>query len=122
MRFAVKRTSVYDENQQPIEEAVEGTTDYWDVRTFKSEEEHDERFGHREKWRDQGTDHQTVYGPRGGVQGIKRKLGPHKAWFIEIDTLEEFMALYGKYGPIVISGALGDESVPCIEIYDDYRE
>ena len=39
-------------------------------------------------------------------------------WYVDIDTLEEFVAFTEKYGPIVFDGRFN----PDIIIYDDYLE
>lgn len=120
MRFTVKRTSLYDDDVPPCAGAIKGTLPWWDVRTFKSPEEHDAKL--KERWRDRGTEHQIVYGPRGGVQGIKRRLEDRIAWFIDIDSLNALMAFYEEHGDLVITGAVGNDEHPALEIYDGYRE
>lgn len=123
MRFAVTRTSGHDREAKPCEEATRGELDYWDVRTFKSPEEHDATpWARHSKWRDRGTDHQFVYGPGGDVAGIKRNLGPRTAWFVDLASLEELVAFHEKYGELVLTNVNGNDSVPGIEIYDGYRE
>lgn len=117
-RFEVKRTS--DRDAKPCDEAVPGTVQRWDYRTFKSPEEHDARL--KPKWHERGTEHQLVCGPRGGVQGIKRRLEDEDAWFVEFDGLDALLAFFEKYGDLVITTSWADKESPCIEIYDDYRE
>lgn len=118
VRCAVTRTSRYDEETPPCEEATRGTLDYWDRRTFKSPEEHDAKLG--EKWLDKGTEH--GYWKTAGERGIKRNMGSRTAWFVEFASLEDLWAFQRKYGPLVLEGAFGNESTPAIEIYDGYRE
>lgn len=120
MRFKVERTSLWDDDKPPCEGATKGELDWWDCRTFKSPEEHDAKLN--ERWHDKGADHQLVYGPRGGVQGIKRNMGPRPAWFVEIASLEALMAFHEKHGDLVVTSALGNPGTPLLEIYDDYRE
>lgn len=120
MRFAITRTSVHSDDGAPCPEAIKGTLPYWDVRTFKSPEEHDAKL--KERWLDRGTEHQIVYGPRGGVQGIKRRMDDRTAWFLDFDSLEALMAFREKHGDLIVTGAFGNYEHPCIEIYDDYRE
>jgi hypothetical protein len=122
MRFKVRRTSQHYDETAPCPEAVKGTIESWDHRTCKSPEEFNERkLG---DWFGEGTtDHGFVYGPRGGVLGIKRRRYPdHTAWFVEFDSLEALMAFSEKYGDLVLTTALDDRETPEIEIYDDYRE
>lgn len=121
VRFQVRRTSTSYDETPPCVEAVKGTIPYWDVRTFKSPEEHDAKLG-KPYWADVGTEHQLVYGPRGGVQGIKRRKGDHEAWFVEFDSLAGLMAFYEKYGDLVLTTSWEDKETPMLEIYDDYRE
>ncbi len=45
-----------------------------------------------------------------------------KCWAIEINSLEDLIALYRKYGELVIQTNMWDRETPEIEIYDDYRE
>lgn len=42
MRFLISRTSMY--SKQPCDRAYKAEEKTWDLRTFKSEEEHDTRF------------------------------------------------------------------------------
>jgi hypothetical protein len=120
-RFGIVRTSTRgSEDDKPCAEAVPGTIQTWDYRTFKSPEEHDAKLG--QKWHDRGTQHGFVYGPRGGVQGIKRRLEDRETWFVEFSTLAELMAFYEKYGDLVLSESWSDRQTPRLEIYDDYRE
>jgi hypothetical protein len=123
-RFWVTRTSTkytygYGDGEEcPVKGAVLGTRETWDVRTFKSAEEHDAKII-RERWLARGTEHQTVYGPRGGVQGIKRRLGDVRAWFIRLDTLDDLMAFIREHGEVVMGY---EDGTQFIEIYDNYRE
>lgn len=121
-RFKVERTSdMCWDNQKPCSEAVEGTVQVWDVRTFKSPEEHDARFP-RDRWASRGREHTIGYGPRGGVQGIRRRMEDRRAWFVELEDLDALLAFWRKYGELVLKVAVEDGSTPTIEIYDNYRE
>ena len=116
MRFEVKRTSLWDD-EQPCPEAVLEMVPEWDRRTFKSAEEHDALLCPRSApWLSRGTEHRTMYGPRGGVVGIERRVDDRAGWFIELGSLEDMMEFVGKYGTVVLT------EEPSIEIYDDYRE
>jgi hypothetical protein len=120
VRFEIRRTS--DRDSKPCPEAVPGKVDYWDIRTFKSPEEHDAKLTNDRPWHARGTDHQVVHGPRGGVQGIKRKLGQQDTWFIEFDDLAALVAFFEKYGDLVITTSWADKETPMVEIYDGWRE
>lgn len=51
---------------------------------------------------------------------------PYMAWFIDINSLEELIALENKVGDIIIGYHTPDDvgagPEPYIEIYDTYRE
>jgi hypothetical protein len=121
MLFQVERTSRRLDDGKPCPEAREDTIERWDRRTFKSPEEHDERFPHQ-PWYSKGTDHQIVYGPRGGAQGIKRRMEDARAWYVEIGSLEALMTFRAKHGEVILKTSDEDERTPTLEIYDDYRE
>lgn len=117
MRFLIKRTSGWGGDTPPVPDATKGTAPVWDRRTFKSPEEHDAKFGYRDKWLERGTEH--GYWEEDGQSGIKRRFDDHLAWFVEISTLDELIAFQKTHGDLVLSG---DDGTPSIEIYDDYRE
>ena len=43
-------------------------------------------------------------------------------WTIEINSLEDLMKLYDKYGDLIIQDSIWCENIPEIKIYDDYIE
>ena len=44
-------------------------------------------------------------------------------WSIEINSLEELIALAEKEGEVIVSAPCPEKNdLPCIEIYDTYRE
>lgn len=53
------------------------------------------------------------------VKGIYKK---DDNWYIKINTLEELLTFYEKYGDLIISENWDNEKEMQIEIYDDYRE
>ncbi len=122
MRFAVERVSEYRDDVAPCSEALRDEIEVWDVRTFKSPEEHDEIIVNDAPWLSRGTDHGLVLGPRGGVQGIKRRMGTETAWFVEIEDLDALMVFYEEHGDLIITTNWNDHETPTIDIYDDYRE
>lgn len=116
MKFTITRTSTYG-NNKPCEEAMPYEVTYVDMRAFKTPEEFDEKFGLRAgKWLETGTNHRKINGY------IARDIGTEKCWAIEINSLEDLMALCHKYGDLVIETNMWDKETPNIEIYDDYRE
>jgi hypothetical protein len=112
MKFIVKRTSVWD-NKQPCDEAILEKVPNYDQRNFKSPEEHDLCL--KEKWFSRGTEHSI------NTRGIVRRLEDIDIWVININSLEELLSFYKKYGQLVISSSYFNRQ-PEIEIYDDYRE
>ncbi len=126
MRFYVRRTSngYGDGGPPPIPEAIPAKVPRWDVRTFKSPEEFDARFG-QEPWLSRGTDHRVLRGPRGGSTGICRRMGDEDGWIVEIDSLAALLVLVDKYGDLVLThvdnrGAPDDPYQ--LEVYDSWRE
>ena len=96
----------------------------WDVRTFKSPEEHDARFP-GDPWFSRGTQHEIVRGPRGESQGIRRRMEDQDGWAIDIDTLDDLWQLVRREGEIIIKGLDGrlvPDDQAALEIYDTWRE
>lgn len=122
--FRVSRTSTkyHDDHDCPIPGAVKGTAQRWDCRTFKSPEEHDAKLGGLSTglWHDRGTEHGFIYGPRGGVHGIKRRMEDEPAWFLEVPDLDALVRLAEEHGELVLG--YDDNGHPAIEVYDGYRE
>lgn len=115
MIFTVSRTSMWNEDK-PCEEAEKRNFEYWHTRTC-TEEKFNEKFSLREGlWRSKGKNHKIT---KEGY--ITRQEENRDAWSIEINSLEELMKFYNKYGAIIISEDLFCKS-SCLEIYDDYRE
>lgn len=117
MRFQVSRTTRYE--GRPCDEAVEGTVEVWDRRSFKTPEEHDEKIPRGPGWLEAGTDHGIWR--RGELYGIERRMPDRQAWFVDIETLEDLVAFMDKHGDLVLQRD-HPNLPPEIEIYDDYRE
>ena len=96
MKFTINRTSnVWDD--KPCKEATPYKVTRVETRTLKTHEEFDKKFGAREgKWLKNGTNHRKI----GGC--IARDNGTKKCWAIELNSLEYLIALYRKYGALVI--------------------
>lgn len=114
MRFWITRTSVWS-GHPGVEEAHLGMRPCYDTRTFKTFEEYDKRGFRDGRFLDRGTEHEVL--PNG--EGIRRRIKGEPGWFVEVESLEDLMALNQRYGVLIIST---HEGVPSIEIYDDYRE
>jgi len=119
MEFLVERTSSRSKGK-PVEEAYKKTYSYIDVRTFSSFEEYDKKLGHHNgNFKDKGVNHKV--NERGNIE--REFMGTEDGWFIKINTLEELMKFKEKYGEeLVITTATFNYKIPCIEIYDFYRE
>lgn len=48
--------------------------------------------------------------------------GEIEAWFIELADLDALVAFWKEHGDLVLREAFGNNELPCIEVYDDYRE
>ncbi len=124
-RFYVRRTSDYGGGAQPIPGAIRTKVPVWDVRTFKSPEEHDARFPGT-PWLSRGTEHAVIRGPRGGATGIRRRVEDSEGWSIELPDLEALIALVRNTGDIVVKSLDGRTNFPDepieLEIYDTWRE
>lgn len=70
----------------------------------------------REDWYKHGINHRVEMGR------IKRDIGPRKSWFIRIDSLQELMSLYIKYGDLIIRKSYNNPEYMHIEIYDERGE
>ena len=114
MRFWITRTSVWS-GHPGVEEAQLGIRPRYDTRTFKTFEEYDKRRFRDGRFLDRGTEHEVL--PNG--EGIRRRIEDKEAWFVEVESLEDLMALNQRYGNLIIST---HDVVPSIEIYDGYRE
>ena len=120
MKFIIKRTSGRA-NSSPCVEAKEEQVVRIETRTpFHSPEEFDKKFAYREgSWLSVGTNHRI------GKNGyICRDREMMDVWVVEINSIEELVALSRKYGEIIIRDHYLDinDMYPTLEIYDDYRE
>lgn len=112
MKYQITRTSLFGK-QQPCSEAVREPIIREDHRTWKSVEAIPTDQA-RTEWLANGRNHRVDRGPRGGAVGIARDFDD-EAWFITINTLEELMALYEKYGDLLLR-ASWENSAPTLEI------
>ena len=119
MKFIIKRTSGRG-NSSPCVEAKEEQVVRTETRTLHSPEEFDKKFAYREgSWLSVGTNHRI---DKNGY--ICRDCEMMDVWTIEINSIEELIALSRKYGEIIITDHYLDinDMYPTLEIYDDYRE
>ena len=119
MKFIIKRTSGRG-NSSPCVEAKEEQVVETETRTFRTPEEFDKRFAAREgAWLSVGTNHRI------GRDGyICRDRDMMNVWTIEVNSIEELVALSRKYGEIIVADHYlsSNDEYPTLEIYDDYRE
>ncbi len=121
MKFAIRKTSHWGNGEMPYKTAVQEYVPQYDVRTC-TEEYYNNNMPRmrgretepRQKWRDTGTEHTVL--PNGHIS--RRMPQDRLIWTIEIESLEQLMALQNEVGSLVISY----DNMPSIEIYDTYRE
>ena len=119
MKFVIRRTSGRG-NSSPCAEAKEEQVVGIETRTFRTPEEFDKRFAAREgAWLSVGANHRI------GRDGyICRDRDMMNVWTIEVNSIEELVALSRKYGEIIVADHYlsSNDEYPTLEIYDDYRE
>ena len=117
MEFLLTSTSWGVENKIPNTVIKKYTK--IEVRTCSTFEEFDKRFSRIEgSWLSKGVNHKTSKGQ------IQREF-PNGAegHFIEINSIEELLEFQKKVGSeLIITSSFNNESIPAIEIYNDYRE
>ncbi len=117
MEFFIRSTSGRVENK--ISNTTIKKYTKREVRTCSTFEEFDKRFSRREgTWLSKGVNHKTSKGR------IQREF-PNGAegYFIEINSIEELLELQKEVrSELIITSATDNESIPAIEIYNDYRE
>lgn len=119
MKFIITRTSEWGDSS-PCAEAKRDRVVRVESRTFRSPEEYDKKFAAREgAWLSVGTNHRI---DRDGY--ICRDREMMDLWTIEINSIEELVALSRKYGEIIVADYYlnANDEYPTLEIYDDYRE
>ena len=114
MKFTISRTSLWDNEKQPIDEAYEDEYIRIDERTVDNPQKLN-FYADREDWYNYGFNHRVEN------NHIKRDF-KEKAWYINVDNLEDLLNLNEKYGEIIISKNWNNPNVSSLEIYDDYRE
>jgi hypothetical protein len=110
----ISRTSIWSDEKQPCNEAYIDTYVRVDERTVDNPEKLN-GIGNKKDWYENGKNHRVENGH------IKRDFDD-KAYFIDINSLEELTDLYIKYGELIIGKSFWNPDIPSIEIYDSYRE
>lgn len=125
MRFHVRRTSrTYSDGggSAPCEGAFPLRVPTYDRRSFRTPEEHDERFP-KQPWLSKGSEHSVNYDGQGRPIGIQRRLEDQMIWCLDVASLDDLVALSKETGEsIIIADESYDSDMPYLEIYDDYRE
>ncbi len=118
MIYSIIRTSNWMDETPPIDKAFIANHECWQTRTC-TEEYFNKHFSYREGlWKSKGTNHKEVEGGK----WISRQEEDVEKWSIEINTLEELMAIVKEHGDIIIKQNGMNTVTPEIEIYDGYRE
>mgnify|MGYP007109921183 CR=1 FL=1 len=121
MKFMITRTSNYGDEERPCDDSrlTFEKYDYVEVRTC-TEDEFNKRFSHEGAWRSKGIKHTTCNNGMYIQRTFPKKMN---GWFIEFDTLEEFIEFKKKIAyELVVRNGLFNRNILCIEIYDTYRE
>ena len=118
MKVIVERTSNWGSEEKPIDEAVlvNRTLHYQDRRNASSMEEAKREFWYN-KFISSGTNHREENGYI--VRDCKIV---ESVWEVEIESLNDIISLFKKYGDIIIEESIYSEYDFTIEIYDAYRE
>ena len=109
MRFIISRTSQWsDSDTPPCPEAVQADVETYGYYTFRSVADAKAKYPNREF--EKTTD---------GVRTIGKT---ERLWVVDIETIDDLLRLYQKYGALVIQPFYRNHKLVEIEIYDDYRE
>lgn len=111
MKFHVSRTSIWDDEKSPCEEAAVGRYLDVDERTVNDPKKLKINKA-EESWYNSGHNHRVENGH------IKRDF-IRDGWMLELNSLEDLIKFSEKYGDLVVSSESGS---PTIEIYDGFRE
>lgn len=114
MKFAIRRTSNYEDKFGPCKEAYQIDSIQEDERTVKDPAKLS--GGEKEEWYEKGTNHRVSKGH------IIRDF-PIKLWVVDINTLEDLIKFTKKYGELILAeNSWRSREFLSLEIYDDYRE
>lgn len=118
MEVLISRTSIWDEEEKPIDECDSKKLHvHWlDFRSVKTIEEARNMHWYNE-WYKRGINHREENGFI--VCDIPKSKVMHT---LKIDTIEDIQSFIKKYGIIVIKQSSYKEFDIELEIYDDYRE
>ena len=115
MKMIVSRTTEFDDDVSPCDEAVKGDYVRIDERTTDDPAKIRARNGESDWWYEDGGNHRVEDGH------IMRDFDD-TCWFVEIPDLQSLIEFVSKYGECVIGPAFRNRNRTEIEIYDGYRE
>lgn len=118
MKAIVERTSLFVDQDKPIDEAVlvNRILHYHDKRTASSLKEAKTMRWYKE-WISSGSNHREENG-----YVVRDVEIVDSVWEVEIESLNDIISLFKKYGDIIIKESIYHEYDFTIEIYDTYRE
>ena len=114
MKFIVSKTSLWDDDEPPCQEAFRGKCLRVDCRSVDSPKKLNCMT--EDEWYAEGTNHRTE------DDYICRDMDEIDCWFIKINSLKQLTKFIDEYGGVVIEPWWNNWSVLKIEIYDTYRE
>lgn len=118
MKFIVERASLWDDTISPCEEATRDSIIRVETRTLRSPEEFNAKCSKYEgEWFSVGTNHRI--NKNGWITRDREMID---VWSIEINSIDELIKFYEKYGDIVIRDCVYNRAYKEILIYDDYIE
>lgn len=118
MKFEIKRTSLWNDNIPPCENAYSEEAITLDRRTVSTIHEAKSRDWFN-SWYNGGTNHRE----EDGMIVCDRK-DKSKRWFIDVNSLDDLINLSrNNDASLILSTYTNIKDVSCsVEIYDDYRE
>ena len=118
MIYTIIKTSFLNDKTPPIEKVFKLKHESWQTRSCTEEYFNINFSGKEGLWRSKGTNHIKVEGDK----WISRRVDDAEKWSIEINTLEELMALVRDHGDIIVKACGINTVTPEIEIYNAFTE
>lgn len=112
MKLIVSRTSIWGNEEKPIEDAVNGEVTYYDYRGEKIANEPC-AWNYFVKM-----NYDIIKLPDGSYRGTNKNKSD--VWFIEVDDVFEFVNQLNE--SVIVKPSCCAEGYMEIEIYDDYKE
>jgi hypothetical protein len=116
VKYAISRTSEWNDEEPPVPGAVREAYIRVDERTTNDPKKIPANKGTDGGWYETGRNHRVER------RHIMRDFDA-EGWFIEVPDLAALMALVKKHGHVIVKGEMFQSPYfPEIEIYDGYRE